>query len=90
MGNQRQYNPQGGFSQYLYESLPGWDTVEINGLRAKVVREVSSPDSSHTRLPTYSNTSDVYFKLGVDGQVIQARFYLNRSPALTSIGGIIM
>lgn len=82
MGNQRQYNPQCGFSQYLYVSLPEWATVEINGLRGKVVREVTSPDPSHTRLPTYSNTSDFYFKLGADGQIIQARLYIKRTSCL--------
>lgn len=82
MGNQRQYNPAGGFSEYLYERNPNWDTFEYNDVKAKVIRDVTDPEGMHTRLPTFADTSDVYLRTNADGVVTQACVYKNRAPLL--------
>lgn len=82
MGNQRQYNPTGGFFQYLFERHPDWEAVYINGVHAKVVRSITDKECRHSSLPLYSDTSDMYFKVGRSGQIIQARFYIDRSSVL--------
>ncbi len=74
MGNQRQFNPEGGFTQYLYEKVPKYDTVTINGVKAKVIREIGDTDG-HSSLPTYTDKADMYLKEGKSGDVIQARYY---------------
>lgn len=82
MGNQRQYNPDGGFSEYLYASHPDWEPAEVNGLRGKVVRDVTDLTGCHSGLPAYANTSHIYFKLDDHGCVEQARAYLDRRKCL--------
>ncbi|MBQ8959415.1 MAG: hypothetical protein IJ057_13105 [Bacteroidales bacterium] len=73
MGNQRHYNPEGGFSDYLYHSVG--DIIEADGLTGKVI-EKNGPGPNN--LPNYSNTSTYYFKIGKDGHVDQMRVYENR------------
>ncbi len=78
MGNQNEYIASGGFSAYLYRDHNGFQSVEINGIRGKVVLDQRDPNGKHYSLPTYSNTSDMYFKVNKDGEVIQGRLYLDR------------
>lgn len=78
MGNMRQFLESGGFSQYLYRDNTDFDSVTINGIVAKVVYKVNDPTKSQAGLPSYSNTSDMYFKKGPDGDIIQAKFYEGR------------
>lgn len=82
MGNQRQFNPDGGFYQYLFQSHPDWEKFSVNDLKAKVVRMISDPECHHPRLPAYSNTSDVYLLADDHGAIIQARVYVNRQSCL--------
>ena len=82
MGNQREYIPQAGFSQYLYDDHPLWQTKTIGGIRGKVVKVITDPTGSHFGLPTYSNTSDMYFRIDRTGKVIQAKLYLNRRQCI--------
>lgn len=80
MGNSRFYLSNGGFSEYLYETV-GQPKV-INGLRAKIVKLKTDIKGTHSSLPQYSNTTDIYFRLGQDGQPCQAKLYLSRRMCL--------
>lgn len=80
MGNQRDYLASGGFSQYLYEDVT--PSVTINGVTGKVIKSIDTKPGDHDRLPTYSNTSDIYFKLGEDGLAAQAKVYDGRKMKL--------
>lgn len=80
MGNQREYLSSGGFSQYLYKDES--PKVTINGVTGKMISKITDPTGSHDGLPTYSNTSDVYFKKGKDGLASQAKVYKDRKTIL--------
>ncbi len=74
MGNQRQYNKCGGFSENLYETLERYGSVTINGITAKVVKE-KDDEKGQSGLPTYTNTANMYFKEGPNGDIIQGAYY---------------
>lgn len=80
MGNQREYLPSGGFSEYLYKDES--PKVTINGVTGKMISKITDPTGTHAGLPTYSNTSDVYFKKGQDGSASQAKVYKDRKTVL--------
>lgn len=80
MGNQRQYLSKGGFSQYLYKDES--EKVTINGVTGKMISMIADPTGMHAGLPTYSNTSDMYFKKGPDGFASQAKVYKDRKTVL--------
>lgn len=80
MGNQRQYLKGGGFSEYLYKDES--PKVTINGVTGKMISKVTDPTGTHDGLPTYSNTSDIYFKKGEDGLASQAKVYKDRKTIL--------
>lgn len=76
MGNQREYLASGGFSQYLYKDES--PKVTINGVTGKMISKITDPTGTHSGLPNYGNTSEVYFKKGKDGLATQARIYKDR------------
>ena len=80
MGNQRQYNPDGGFSEYLYVSLS--EKVTINGVTGRLIAKADNFGKNDGNLPTYSNTSDIYFRQNMDKQVVQAKVYISRDMVL--------
>lgn len=80
MGNQKQYIENGGFTEYLYQDES--PKVTINGVTGKIISNVADPTGMHDGLPTYSNSSDMYFKKGRDGWASQARIYINRKLCL--------
>ncbi len=80
MGNQREYIPSGGFSQYLYKDES--PRVTINGVTGKMISMITDPTGTHAGLPTYANTSDIYFKKGTDGSASQAKVYIDRKTVL--------
>ncbi len=80
MGNQREYLESGGFTQYLYKDES--PKVTINGVTGKMVSKISAPTAKHDGLPTYANTSDIYFKKGDDGLATQAKAYIGRKMYL--------
>lgn len=82
MGNQRHYLSYGGFSEYLYEDHPAWKPITINGIHGKVIRLKADETGVHSNLPIYANTSDMYFRVGKDGTVIQGRVYINRRSCI--------
>lgn len=82
MGNQQEYIESGGFSQYLYKDHYKFSAKEINGVRGKVVLDQRDPNGQHYSLPSYANTSDMYFKAAKDGEVIQGRLYIDRKSVL--------
>lgn len=82
MGNQREYISSGGFSVYLYEDSPKWTTKIINGIRGKVVKLITDRIGTHSGLPSYANNSDMYLRVGHDGNVIQAKLYKDRKHCL--------
>ena len=82
MGNQQEYIESGGFSQYLYKDHDGFSVKEVNGVRGKVLLDQRDPNGQHYSLPSYANTSDMYFKVGKDGEIIQGRLYIDRKSVL--------
>lgn len=80
MGSARNYLSGGGFSEYLYETVG--EARFINGVRAKVVKLKTDKDGTHTSLPFFANTSDMYLHLGNENQPCQARLYINRQSCL--------
>lgn len=82
MGNQQAYIESGGFSQYLYKDHNGFCVKEVNGTRGKVVLDQRDPNGQHYSLPSYANTSDMYFKVAKNGEVTQGRLYINRKSVL--------
>ena len=80
MGNQRQYLPSGGFSEYKYQDES--ERVTINGVTGKMISLITDPTGNQAGLPTYSNTSDIYFKKGADGLASQAKVYKDRHTVL--------
>lgn len=82
MGNESQYLKMGGFSAYLYEDHKDFEPVTINGIRAKVLHYIPDNLKDHTGLPKYANTSDMYFRVGPDGTVVQGKYYINRKHCL--------
>lgn len=81
MGNGRQYNPGGGFSDYLYHSVG--DVIQADGLTGKVLlkNDVTLGKGTNS-LPSYSNTSQYYFRLAEDGSVDQMRMCEGRKMEL--------
>lgn len=82
MGNAREYITSGGFSVYLYDNHPGYETYHYNGLKAKVIVLKADPNGNHSGLPPYANTSDIYLRVGKSGNVIQAKVYTDRQHSL--------
>ncbi|MCD8210646.1 MAG: hypothetical protein LUC37_03755 [Prevotella sp.] len=74
MGNQRQFIRGKGFSISLYETDEKYASVTINGITAKVVRK-KGDNNGQGGLPTYTNTSNMYFKEGHNGDIIQGAYY---------------
>lgn len=52
----------------------------VNGVKGRVVKKVGDPDT-HSNLPYYSNTSDIYFRKNKDG-VCQGRVYIGQKKYL--------
>ncbi len=82
MGNQREFIPTGGFSASLYEDNPGWEPRTVNGVQAKVIKLITDKTGKHSGLPSYADTSDMYLRVGHDGDVIQAKLYKDRKHCL--------
>ena len=81
MGGFRKYNPEGGFSEYLYHQVE--KAVTAGGITAKVVIRIDD-DSFHSSLPLYANTSQAYAKRSDEGghEVEQLRIYKDRKAYL--------
>lgn len=77
MGEQKDYNEEGGFSRYLYYQ-DGEIITASNGVSGKVVKKIDG--TKFDGLPLFSKTSEVYFKTDENGEIIQARIYQNRKP----------
>lgn len=82
MGNQREYIESGGFSRHLYEDHPDYAPISINGIHAKVLHYIADGATDHTGLPPYADTSDMYFRVGKDGSVIQGKVYIDRKHCI--------
>lgn len=80
MGSERLYNPSGGFSEYLYETVG--EAVIINGYRCKIIKKIGDADDHFSGLPNYSNTSDIYVGLGPDGVPRQMKLYKDRKHVM--------
>ena len=52
----------------------------VNGVKGHLIKKVGDSDT-HTNLPYYSNTSDVYFRQNKNG-VCQARVYVGQKKYL--------
>lgn len=82
MGNQREYIASGGFSQYLYEDHPKFRPINVNGKHAKALHYIADGKKDHTGLPPYANTSNMYFRVGKDGNAIQGKVYIDRKHCI--------
>lgn len=79
MGNGADFfsrDARGRSSEYV--SLERAKTV--NGVKGHLIKKVGDSDT-HTNLPYYSNTSDVYFRKNANG-VCQARVYIGQKQFL--------
>lgn len=76
MGSARKFNVSGGFAEYLYETI-GKERI-VNGIHAKVVKLKTDESGTHSSLPQYANSSDMYLRLGYDGVPCQAKLYVSR------------
>lgn len=76
MGCERKYLKIGGFSEFLYETVGQART--INGVRVKVIKLKTDKSGTHSSLPQFSCTSDMYLRLGPDGLPCQAKVYIGR------------
>ena len=80
MGGFRKYNPEGGFSEYLYRQ--DGQPVIANGITAKIVTRIDD-DSFHSSLPSLSSTSVAYAKRSdLNGEIEQLRIYENRKAVI--------
>lgn len=70
MGGEKTYNPEGGFTEQLYYQVG--DAIEAGGLTGKILGKFGE-EIGHSNLPSYSNTSNIYFKIGKEGHVEQMR-----------------
>ena len=52
----------------------------VNGVKGTIIKKIGDSDT-HTNLPYYSNTSDVYFRKNASG-VCQARVYVGQKKYL--------
>lgn len=82
MGNGNEYDPSGGFSTYLYETVGG--SVTMNGYKCEIVQMKSDKDKNgyHAGLPAFSNTSDIYVGLGPGDKPRQMRLYIDRHQVI--------
>lgn len=77
----------GNSAEYLLGNKPApqqfvavGQSVVVNGIKGKIVKRADDPNS-HSALPFYSGTSDVYFRRTEKG-ICQARVYLERKMML--------
>lgn len=79
MGNGKDFfsrDAAGRRSEYVSLAPP----VTVNGVKGHLIKKKGDSDT-HTNLPYYSNSSDVYFRQNVDG-VCQARVYVGQKKFL--------
>lgn len=79
MGNGKDFfarDEKGRRSEYISLSVQ----IVRNGVSGRIIKKKGDSDT-HTNLPYYSNTSDVYFRKNVDG-VCQARVYIGNKKFL--------
>lgn len=81
MGGFKKYDPNGGFSEYLYRQIG--DTITVGGLTVKIVTRIDD-DAFHSSLPMYSGKSDAYAKCSDKGdhEVEQLRIYKDRKACM--------
>lgn len=81
MGGFKKYNPEGGFSEYLYHQVG--ESITVGGVTAKVITRIDD-DAFHSSLPLYSNTSTAYAKRSesVRHEIEQLRIYENRRAVI--------
>ena len=80
MGSEKNVNKHGKVVNILYETVG--ETKIINGLKAKVIKLKTDKKGTHSSLPLFSVTSDVYLRLGFDGMPCQAKVYKNERAVL--------
>lgn len=78
MGDPRRFLPDNKFTVYMYRDTPGWEVKTVNEIRGKVVNNIGDPSGRHTSLPMGAGSSNIYFRLGPKGDVVQGRVYINR------------
>lgn len=74
----KQFQEEGGFTDALYRTRDEFPSGTINGVRYKVIYKVDDDTKQKAGLPTYSNTSDLYFRAGDGDEIIQGKLYVNR------------
>lgn len=82
MGNPRNMTSDSGFSIHLYTEHKDWQEVTINGIKAKVIRNISDLTGTHTSLPLAAGKSDMYLRLDKYGTPVQVRLYVDRFSAI--------
>ncbi len=80
MGSQQSYRAERQFRSYLYTTIS--QKVTINEIKAKMVKLKSDKDGTHSSLPKYAETPDMYLRKGDDGYAKQAKLYVNRKMTI--------
>lgn len=76
MGSQRTYYGDGIFSEFLYEPIEGMD-YEHNGIKCRVLKLQTDNAGTHSSIPQFAKTSNVYLVLGTDNKPKQMAVYEN-------------
>ena len=79
MGNGKDFfsrDAAGRRSEYVSLS----EQIEVDGVKGRIIKKKGDSDT-HTNLPYYANSSDVYFRKNVHG-VCQARVYIGQKKFL--------
>lgn len=76
MGSQRTYSGGGTFIEFLYEPIDGMDYT-YNGIRCRVLKLQADETGTHSSIPQFAKTSDVYLVLGADNKPKQMAVYKN-------------
>lgn len=80
MGGGRWYYRVSGHTENKYETVYDENgnplVATVGGVTGCLIKEKKDPTGTHTSLPSYARTSDLYFRKGPTGKVVQASLYL--------------
>lgn len=80
MGGGRWYYRKPGHTENMYETVLDENgnpvVATVGGVKGCLIKLKTDPTGNHTSLPSYSRTSDLYFRKDPNGEIVQASLYL--------------